>query len=156
MKRQGDLWETIISRDNLRTATYKAMRGKRDRFQTQFYIANLEANLNNLAISLRNASFCFGRFHQFVIYDPKERIITAPCFEERIVHHAIMNVCEPHFERWHIADTFACRKGKGRLAALSRVLQYNKKYNWYLKIDIRKFFDSICHIKLMDLLERKL
>ena len=45
-------------------------------------------------------------------------MITAPCFPERVLHHAIMNVCEPVFERWLIADTFACRQGKGRIAAL--------------------------------------
>ncbi len=48
-------------------------------------------------------------YHQFTIFDPKERLITAPCFRERVLHHAVINVCEPVFERWLIVDTFACR-----------------------------------------------
>lgn len=43
-------------------------------------------------------------------------MITAPCFDERVLHHAIMNLCEPILDRWLIDDTFACRNGKGREA----------------------------------------
>ena len=54
-----------------------------------------------------------GRYHRFVIYDPKERVIHAARFSERVLHHALMTVCEPLFERWLIDDTYACRRGKG-------------------------------------------
>ena len=53
--------------------------------------------------------FPLGRYRQFVIHDPKQRTLTAPCFAERVLHRAIMNVCEPVFERWLIDDNFACR-----------------------------------------------
>lgn len=103
---------------------------------------------------LRDGSFPLGRCHQFVIFDPKERIITAPCFEERVLHHAIMNVCEPHFERWLIHDSYACRKGKGRIAALLRARQFAGRYKFFLKLDVRKYFDSISHDRIRDRLHR--
>ena len=71
----------------------------------------------------------------------KERLITAPCFRERVLHHAIMNVCEPVFERWLIDDTFAGRKGKGRLAALDRARRFAAGHGYFLKLDVRKYFE---------------
>lgn len=64
--------------------------------------------------------------NQFLIRDPKERVITAPCFDERVLHHAIMNLCEPVLDRWLIDDTFACRNGKGREAAVLRALHFSR------------------------------
>ena len=93
-------------------------------------------------------------YHQFTIFDPKQRLITAPCFRERVLHHAIMNVCEPVFERWLIADTFACRRGKGRIAALNRALQFSWRHGFFFKLDIRKYFDSVSHPILKTRLER--
>ena len=97
------------------------------------------------ASALLRRRFPLGVYHQFTIFDPKERLITAPCFRERVLHHAIMNVCEPVFERWLIADTFACRKGKGRIVALERARTFAGRFPFFLKFDIRKYFDSISH-----------
>ena len=53
-----------------------------------------------------------GSFH-----DPKERTICAAPFRERVMHHALMNVCEPVLKRAAVFDSYACRKGKGQLAS---------------------------------------
>lgn len=66
-----------------------------------------------------------------------------------------MNICEPVFERWLIDDTFACRKGKGREAAVLRAASFSKRFGWFLKLDIRKYFDSISHHTLQNLLRRR-
>jgi RNA-directed DNA polymerase len=81
-------------------------------------------------------------------------LITAPSFAERVLHHAIFNVCEPVFERWLIADTFACRTGKGQLAALDRARRFAGLSPFFLKLDMRKYFDSISHAVLVRRLER--
>ncbi len=150
MKRAGNLFEAILDRENLRRAVHKAMKGKRAREDARIWVADLDANLERIARQLRAAAFPVGRFHQFTIHDPKERIITAPCFEERVVHHAIMNVCEPHLDRWLIPDTYACRVGKGRIRCLLRARQYAARHGWFLKMDIRKYFDSVSHDRLLD------
>lgn len=71
------------------------------------------------------------------------------------MHHAVMNRCEPEFDRWMIADTFACRKGKGREAAIIRAHDFARRNDWYLKLDARKYFDSISHSLLIRRLERR-
>lgn len=156
MKRVGNLFDAIADRTNLQLAVWKAMRGKRRRPEVQDYVQSLDVRLTELSEGLRNGTFPVGRFQQFVIRDPKERVITAPCFAERVLHHAIINVCEPHFERWLIADTFACRVDKGRQAALRRGGHFAGKYAWFLSMDVRRYFDSICHETLKTALARKI
>ena len=77
MKRAGRLFDAIVERENLRSAFHRACRGKRDRMETRRFAANLEFNLAEMAFQLQSDSFPFGRFSQFVIHDPKERVITA-------------------------------------------------------------------------------
>ena len=81
----------------------------------------------------------------FKVYDPKERQICAPPFREQVLHHAMMNICGCFFERFQINHSYACRKGKGTIAAINATKKYTKKYDWYLKLDVSKFFDSIHH-----------
>ena len=154
MKRVGQLFEQIASRDNLRLGFWKASRGKRDRVETIAFESMLDARLRNLQAGLLEETVEVGRFHQFVVHDPKERVITAPCFEERVIHHAVMNVCEPIFERRLIDDTFACRVGRGRHAAIDRAYQFARSHDYFLKLDIRKYFDSVPHCELVDGLSR--
>jgi retron-type reverse transcriptase len=155
MKRTGNLFSKITARDNLRLAVYRALRGKRERRDAREFVADLEANLRRMAAGLQSGSFPLGRCIQFTIHDPKERLITAPCFAERVLHHAIMNVCEPEFERFLIDQTYACRRGKGRIAALQRAKRYSRQYPVMLKFDVRKCFDSIPHEHLLERLQRR-
>jgi len=96
-----------------------------------------------------------GHYHFFTVHDPKERVICAASFPERVLHHAIMNVCEPVLERYAIPDSYACRTGKGMHAAVLRAQGFTQQYQWYLKLDIRKYFDSIDQETLLALLERR-
>ena len=155
MKRTGNLLERIVQRDNLQLAFHRAFQGKRDRPDARQYASDLEANLYRMAAEVVSGEFPVGRCWQFTIYDPKERVITAPCFEERVLHHAIMNVCEPLFERFLIGATFACRRGKGRIAALEHAMRYSRRFPLLLKLDVRKYFDSISHEVLAERLKRR-
>ncbi|MBU6173366.1 MAG: RNA-directed DNA polymerase [Planctomycetes bacterium] len=155
MKRVGGLVAQILRHDNFLVAFHRAARGKRFRAEVREFQNGLPSWLASIAERLFAGSFTFGRFHQFLILDPKERIITAPCFEERVVHHAIMNICEPELDRWLIDDTFACRVGRGREAAVQRAMQFCRSQGWCLKLDIRKYFDSINQDRLLELLTRR-
>jgi RNA-directed DNA polymerase len=140
MRRANHLFETIVDRENLRLAVHRALRGKRSKGDARAFVAKLDENLEWMLSALLRGDFPLGVYNQFTIFDPKERLITAPCFPERVLHHAIMNVCEPVFERWLIADTFACRKGKGRLVALQRARTFSRRFPFFLKLDIRKYY----------------
>src|SRR5262245_29622414 len=109
MKRTGNLFDRIVERDNLRLAFRKALRGKRDRRDAQRFAQRLDQNLEEMAEQLRAGSFPLGRYQQFISHDPKERIITAPCFAERVLPHGIMSACEPILGRGLIDDTYAYR-----------------------------------------------
>lgn len=96
----------------------------------------------------------FSTHHQFTIYDPKERTISVVPFCDRVIHHAIINVLEPIFEKQFIYHTYACRKNKGTHKAALYAQKKAKSCKWYLKLDVRKYFDSINHEVLENQLQR--
>lgn len=155
MRRAGQLFERIAERENLRAAYAQALRGKRDRIDARAFAASLESNLIGLREELLSGTLRLGVARQFTIYDPKERTITAPCFRERVLHHAMMNLCEGVFEAFLIHDTYACRRGKGRVAAVRRAGHFARRHAWFLQMDVRKYFGSVPHGVLLDKLRRR-
>jgi len=148
MKRAGNLFEDICDPDNLRLAWIKAKKGKEAKPGVFMYGKNLQRNLNDLRDQLMIGRPEIGNYHFFTIYEPKERLICAASFPERVLHHAIMNVCHPVFEKYQIYHSYATRIGKGQYAALNYAKSNQKKYSWFCKLDIRKYFDSIPHALL--------
>ena len=155
MKRRGKLYRQITEWDNLLIAFYNAAHGKRLKPDVALYEKNLYENLKILQTHLINQTVPLGNYRFFKIYDPKERLICAAPFEERVLHHAIINITGLVFERLQIYDSYACRKGKGTNAALLRALYFTKQYPYFLKLDMKKYFDSIPHSKLAVLLAAK-
>jgi len=145
MKRVNNLLPLIEDMGNLRLAFWKAGKGKRHAAAVLVYQENLEVNLRELQGQIRAGCVAVGDYRYFLVYEPKEREICASAFREQVLHHALMNVCHPHFDRKLIHDCYASRKGKGTYAALERAKDYTRKYSWYLKLDVRKFFASIHH-----------
>lgn len=154
MKRVSNLFLQITDFNNLRLAYLKALKGKRSSSSAIIFRANADIKLYQLKKDLESQTYKPGKYNQFKIYDPKERIITAACFEDRIVHHAVMNILEPVFEKQFIFHTYACRKNKGTHKAVKYVCNKVKHYSYYLKLDVRKYFDSISHRKIKNLLCR--
>lgn len=155
MKRAANLYPLIAEPDNLRLAFIKSIRGKRGKADVIAYTANLDRNLGLLRDQLLSGNMDIGHYHFFTVHDPKERVICAASFPERVLHHAVMNICEPVLERYAIHDSFACRQGKGMHAAVRRAQAFSRSHGWYLKLDIRKYFDSIDHEVVQELLERR-
>ncbi len=145
MKRAGSLYDLICDPDNLRLAWVKAKKGKEGKHDVFLYGKFLNANLDKLRSQLLNETAETGRYHFFTIYEPKERTICAAAFHERVLHHAIMNVCHPVFERFQVHHSYATRQGKGQYSALEYAKTNQRKYRWFCKLDIRKYFDSISH-----------
>lgn len=154
MKRVGNLMPRILEPDNLRLAFWKASKGKRYTREVLDFQKQLEPNLAELQRQMASGLIVAGRYRYFKVYEPKERRICAPAFGEQVLHHAMMNVCHPCFERHLVFDSYASRKGKGVHAALARAKRFTKVYRWYLKLDVRKFFDSVHHATLKEQLAR--
>jgi retron-type reverse transcriptase len=155
MKRTNFLLDAIADPDNLRLAFWKAQRCKSTKPEVIQYRKNLDKNLINLHEEILQTNVKVGDYSYFKIFDPKERLICASAFRERVLHHALINVCFKTFEHYQIFDSYACRINKGTFAALNRAKQFQKKYKWYLKLDVRKYFDSIDHEILKKLLQRR-
>ena len=145
----------IADAENLRLAFWKAAKGKRGKADCVAFRERLDENLAALRAELLAGDVPVGNYHYFTVHDPKERLICAASFRERVLHHALMNLCEPVLERAAVFDSYACRKGKGRLLAVERAQGYARTHGWFLKMDIRKYFDSIDHETLRALLGRK-
>lgn len=149
------LYDQISSFDNLLGAYYMARRGKRYTEQCAAFSAVREEQLINLHNHLVYGTWEPSPPREFVVTQPKLRLIQAPSFSDRVVHHAIYSIINPLFERKFISDSFACRAGKGHLAAAQRVQQQLRQAKrswgkvWVLKADISRFFASINHDILM-------
>jgi retron-type reverse transcriptase len=156
MKRHGHLWEDVISFANLLRAATKARRGKRFRPSVAAFHFDLEHVLWQLHEELAARTYRPGPYRSFYIYEPKQRLISAAPYRDRVVHHALTNILEPIYERCFIADSYACRRGKGTHAAVKRCQHYARRFRYVLKADVQKFFPSMDHEVLKGLLARKI
>lgn len=137
--------ESIADLDNLYLAYYKASKGKQDKSEVISFAKKLDENIRTLRNKLLSNDFEVGRYRYFTIFYPKKRLICAASFPERVIHHAVMNVCHPFFERNLINDTYATRIGKGTYAAIDKALKAMSRYQFVVKLDVRKYFDNISH-----------
>lgn len=154
MRRAGNLFENIISFENLEVACLKAFKGRNASEKVVALKGNLIQYISDLRNRLLYDMVRFGRFRRFTIFEPKKREICAPDLEEMIVHHALMNVCHEIFERKYIFHSYASRPGKGIHKAVKTVSNKAVGNEWYLKMDIRKFYDSVDHSVLKRMLYR--
>lgn len=108
------LWSEVVNFSNLLRAFRRAAKGKRSKAQVAAFEFNLESQLLKLKADLEGGDYQPGNYASFLIHDPKRRLISAAPFCDRVIHHALMNVIEPLFERQFIFDSYANRRGKGR------------------------------------------
>ncbi|MBN1340090.1 MAG: hypothetical protein JXA03_12245 [Bacteroidales bacterium] len=147
--------EQICDPDNLRLAFIRAKRSKEHKPGVYCYSKHLNENLANLREQLMTGNIAVGNYSFFAVYEPKKRLICAAPFNERVLHHAIINVCHPVFERFQVYHSYATRIGKGQYVALDYAKRNQKRYRWFCKLDIRKYFDSIPHETLNNLLSKR-
>lgn len=155
MKRQGYLIDSIVDFRNLNLAFWKAKRGKEQRIEVISYLTDLQNNLKILRGKLLNADIGKINYRYIKIFDPKERIISVSPFSDRVMQHAIMNICHDNFEKYQVDNSYASRKKKGTYAAIDKAKIYQQRYKWYLKLDVRKYFDSIDHHILKRILRKR-
>ncbi|MBN1666869.1 MAG: group II intron reverse transcriptase domain-containing protein [Anaerolineales bacterium] len=149
-----NLYPRICWFSNLWAAYKQAARGKRYQPAAAAFEYNLEENLLDLEKDLLEQTYTPGAYHNFLISTPKRRLISAAPFRDRVVHHAVMNVIEPLFERQFIFDSYANRKHKGTHRALDRCTYFLRRHRYVMHLDMRQFFPSIDHQILYNILGR--
>lgn len=154
MKTYRNLYPQIYDFANLYAAYRAARRGKRDRGEVLRFEQRVEDELFRLQRALREQTYRPGAYRHFYIYEPKRRKISAAPFRDRVVHHALINLLEPIWERKFIHDSYACRVGKGTHRALDRCTAWVRRYRYVLQCDIAKFFPTIDHAILLAILGR--
>ena len=111
---------------------------------------NLENNLINLLNNIKNGKYHLGKYFEFKIYEPKERIIKALPYVDRIVHQwYVEEFIKPYIVPRFISTSFACLDEKGTHRAANNVQKQTRIFKrnfgdfWILKCDIKKFFYNI-------------
>lgn len=158
-----DLFDEIISLKNLFTSWDIFKKGKECKLDIQDFALSQENNIFQLHAKLKNGHYRHANYISFFITDPKLRAINKAQVRDRVLHHAIVRAIEPLFERNFIYDSYSSRKEKGSHKAIKRLYQFawklsrnDTKIVWVLKCDIRKFFDSVDHEILLNLLKREI
>jgi retron-type reverse transcriptase len=136
-------------------AARRAQRGKRWREDVLAFNYGLENELLGLHAELEAKSYRHGTYHTFSIVEPKPRIISVAPYRDRVVHHALCNVIAPVFERTFIADSYANRLGFGTHRALRRFTEFARGSEFVLQCDVQKYFPSVDHEILKELIRRK-
>ena len=157
-----NIYSEITSYENLHKAYLNARKAKRFRDEVLRFTNNLEENLVDIQNELTNHTYKVGRYREFNIYEPKQRLIMALPFRDRVVQWAIYQVLFPIFVNTFINDSFACIPGRGTHSAVKRLFYWlhqvdrkTEKY-YYLKLDISKYFYRIDHAVLLEILDRKI
>lgn len=152
--------EDIISLENLLEAWQEFLLGKRKRKDVQEFQVNFMDNILKIHYDLVYHKYEHGDYKAFKVHDPKTRDIHKASVRDRLLHHAIYRQLYPFFDRTFIFDSYSCRLNKGTHKAIVRLNQFflkasinNTKTCWALKVDIKKFFASIDHEILINILK---
>jgi len=159
MKRTGNLFEKIFSRENLYQAFLSARSGKRNKRACYEFEKSIGFNLDQLYEELHSGSYHPAPYFTFDVYEPKKRTIHSPAFRDCVVQHAIYRVIYDLFDRTFIDSSFACRTGKGTHKAsdyTQSALRACDGHSYTLSLDIRKFFYRIDRGILRKQIERKI
>ncbi len=163
MKVYNDLFDEIISPDNLFSAWEKFRVDKGKKIDVAQVRMDLEYNIFTMHRQLKNGTYRHGPYEGFYIHDPKQRHIHKASVRDRILHHAVFSIINPIFEPTFIPTSFSCRvgygthKGVGVLEKMIRSVSKNARRPCFvLKADIQKFFDNVDYEILLSIIEKRI
>jgi len=137
------------------------VKGKRNRKDVQEFQLRLMDNVLDLHLDLKNKTYHHDGYHAFSISDPKPRNIHKATVRDRLLHHAAHRILYPYFDKKFIHDSYSCRLNKGTHKSMNQFHKYFRKISrnntrtcWVLKCDIKKFFASIDHTILLEILKK--
>ena len=154
--------EEIFTFENLYESHKNCRKSKQHKGEVIRFEISLSYNICSIIKSIVSKKYKLGKYKTIKLYEPKERIIEAPIYKDRVVIRCLCDFCiKPKLEKKLIYDNTACRKDKGSSFAIQRLehflrREYEKEKNnniYFLKCDIKKYFPSINHDILIKLLE---
>ena len=157
-KKYRNLIGRIVSDENMRLALHRTANSKRLTTGYLEFKEYAEVNLKELADDIAAGTYRLGPYREFLIYEPKPRLISALNFRDRIAQHALVSIIGPIFEATLLPRTFACRVGMGTHAGVKAVqaeMRRRPDLQYYLKTDFSKYFHSIDRAVLHGLIDHK-
>ncbi len=172
MKTYKNLYSKVYNLVNLYFSFKKARKGKTKKSYVIEFQKDLWKNLLKLQEELKTQSYNPKPLKTFILLDPKTRKISKSAFRDRIIHHALIKIIEPIFDKTFIYDSCANRIGKGNLFALKRFDKFKRKVSrngeingWFnnnqikgfcLKADIKHYFQEVNHEVLIKIIKKKI
>lgn len=163
MKRKNDLYENMISYNNILSVYKKIKNSTKNKKDVYNYELNLNQNLLDTLFSLSKSTYVFSKYNIFLVREPKYRLIMSESFPDKVVNHLFSKyVLSYALQSTLINSNVATRKDKGSKEAYrlfikyTNKLIYEKKKNYVLKIDISKYFYNINHNILMNMVSEKI
>jgi RNA-directed DNA polymerase len=161
MKKFIKKYEEIITINKLLFAWQGFLSGKKQRSDVAVFQSRLMDNILALYNDLKNKTYRHSAYQAFNISDPKPRNIHKATVRDRLLHHLLFQETYDFFDKQFIYDSYSCRLDKGTHRAIRRFADFSKKASlndrrtvWILKCDIRKFFASVNHFILKNILAK--
>ncbi len=151
MKRKGNIYKSIVEKENIKFAILNAARRKMKRNNVQKVMNNIDKYVDNIQNMLINKSYTPSPYQEVKIQDgvrKKERIIFKPCFyPDQIVHWSLMLQIEEILKKGLYDYCCASIRGRGLLYGVKYIrkiiVRDRKNTKYCLKLDIKKFYPSI-------------
>lgn len=146
------LLETIASLDNIELSFRQCLRGKRNAVGAQKVFQRLDTAIPQMRENLlAGQAYPWGAYRGFYVTDPKRRLVHSAPFFDRVAHRAIYNVLEPILHGQLLPCAFACRPGLGNGRAVAKLMEVlsREPAGYVVKLDVRKFFESVCARRLI-------
>lgn len=160
----SNLINRITDKNNIQDAYNQSLKGEgKYSLEAMVFSQNETYNLAKLRDRLVNGTYEFGDYVEFTVYEPKERLIHAPRYKDKIVQLAMNNILKELYNPCFIYDSYACIDGKGTHKCVDRISYFMRKARWMygedayiIKMDIEKFFYSIDRKILKEILPKKI
>jgi retron-type reverse transcriptase len=171
------MYNNLCSYENLLSAYLKARKNKSKKRYVIEFEKNLMNNIKSLRTELLFHYYTPRPLKTFILRDPKTRKISKSHFRDRVIHHAIINILEPIYDKTFIYDSYASRKNKGAQKAVKRLIKFQNKVTkngksvflkkikgkelklikgYCFKADIKHYFQEMNHNVLVKILKRKI
>ncbi len=137
------LYARIATFENLWEAYLQARKGKRYRADVAAFIFEEQERLSSLHKALCHKSYQPKGYQKIFIKEPKRRLIAKAPFEDRVVHHAIHRVLAPVLLKSHLPNSYACLKGRGSHRAILSFQQGLRRYPFFVRLDVARYFLEI-------------
>ena len=130
-------------------------RGKRSSRAYNRLLLHWPDRLLSLRKHILSGTYKWLPYQEMTVFDPKQRDILVAPFKDRITHQAICQVIGPMIDAHIPMNSFACRKGMGNRNAVLALVNHVRTlgaYRYTVKLDVRRYFESIDHKILLSML----